>query len=67
MCTLWRLASDSPYYPRAIHLVMLRKHSENRRERDGRVRVGGGVGDGVRKYDDAALSKEKGIFEESNI
>jgi hypothetical protein len=31
------------------------------------VRVGGGVGDGVRKYDDAALSKEKGIFEESNI
>lgn len=32
--------------------------------RSGRVRVGGGVGDGVRKYDDAALSKEKGIFEE---
>ena len=31
--------------------------------RSGRVRVGGGVGDGVKKYDDAALSKEKGIFE----
>ena len=30
MCTLWRLASDSLYYPRAKNLVMLHKQSENR-------------------------------------
>ena len=75
MCTLWRLASDWLYYPRAINLVMLHKQSENRRERGGVPAVAGGAtrctpaGYSVLSYTVAcgAASRRYGISARGNI
>ena len=75
MCTLWRLASDWLYYPRAINLVMLHKQSENRRERGGVPAGAGGAtrstpaGYSVLSYTVAcgAASRRYGISARGNI